>query len=141
MPNFTADYSLFEINMDKKKETEFLQICPVLASADVARDVEWYENKLGFKNVFDSSAYQEGTIDYAVLGRQKLFFHLQFQFPKDMTSTDVRIEVKNIEPIIGEFMEKGLINTEQVNRETPWNTDEFSIFDPSGNRITFLEDL
>ena len=114
--------------MEPKKETTFLCLSTVMASAEVSRDVEWYENKLGFKNVFDSSAYQEGPIDYAVIGRQKLFLHLQFQFPKDMTSTDVRIEVKNINPIIEECVEKGVIKSEQVNRKTPWKTDEFSIF-------------
>ncbi len=54
-----------------------------------------------------------------------------------MTSTDVRIEVKNINPIIEEFVEKKLIKPDQVNRKTLWNMDEFSLFDPSGNRIIF----
>ncbi len=127
--------------MSKKQETKFLYMSPVLASSDVSRDIEWYENKLGFKNVYDSSAYQKGTIDYAVVGRQNLFLHLQFQYPKDMTSTDIKIEVKNIDPIIREFIGKGLITPDKVHRKTLWNTDEFGLFDPSGNRITFFEDL
>ena len=127
--------------MGQKKETEFLHMIPVLASADVARDIEWYENKLGFKNVYDSTDYSDGPVDYAVLRRQNLVIHLQFQFPKDMTSTDVKIEVKNIDSLIEEYIVKGLIKAEKVNRKTPWNTDEFGLFDPSGNRITFLEDL
>ena len=114
---------------------------PVLASTDVARDIAWYENKLGFKNVYDSSAYQNGPIDYAVVGRQNLFLHLQFQYPKDVTSTDVRFQVQNIEPLFKEYIDKGLVNPERINRKTAWNTTEFGVFDPSGNRLTFFEDL
>ncbi len=47
---------LFKFNrqVDHNK-TQFLHLSPVLASSDVARDIQWYEQKLGFKNVFDST--------------------------------------------------------------------------------------
>jgi uncharacterized glyoxalase superfamily protein PhnB len=125
----------------EKSETKFLHMIPVLAPSDVARDIKWYENKLGFKNVYDSMDYHDGPVDYAVMRRQDMIIHLQFQFPKDMTSTDVKIEVKNIDSLIEEFVEKGLISEENVNRKTPWNTDDFGLFDFNKNRITFLEDL
>ena len=115
-------------------------ISPVLASADVARDVDWYEEKLGFKNVYDSSAYQDGEIDYAVIGRDNLYMHLQFQFPEDMISTDVKFEVENIELLYRELLNVGVIKEEQIRRNTLWNTSEVTFFGPSGNRITFLED-
>ena len=60
----------------------------------------------GFKNVYDSSAYQDGLVDYAVLRRQNIILHLHFQYPKDMTSTDVKIEVKNIDLLIEELYRK-----------------------------------
>lgn len=123
------------------KQTTFLHLSPVLASANVERDVDWYKEKLGFTNVYDSTRYQDGPMDYAVIGRQGLYLHLQFQFPKDMTSTDVKFEVKNIGPLIEELVGKGILTLEKVQKKTPWNTTEFGIKDPSGNRITFLEDL
>jgi catechol 2,3-dioxygenase-like lactoylglutathione lyase family enzyme len=116
-------------------------ISPVLASADVTRDIKWYEEKLGFKNVYDSSAYQDGEIDYAVVGRDNLYMHLQFQFPEDMISTDVKFEVENIELLYQELIKAKVIKEEQIRRKTPWNTSEVSFFDLSKNRITFLEDL
>jgi len=122
-------------------ETEFLYMSPVLASADVARDIIWYETKLGFKNVFDSTAYQTGPVDYAVVGRQNLYLHLQFQFPKDMTSTDIRFQVRNIKPLFEEFLEKALVTSKSMYWKTAWGTSEFGLFDLSGNRITFYEDL
>ncbi|MDH3651329.1 MAG: glyoxalase superfamily protein [Saprospiraceae bacterium] len=127
--------------MSEQLETKFLHLSPVLASADILRDVRWYEEKLGFRNTFDSSNYQEGKIDYAVVGRQGLYLHLQFQYPQDMTSTDVRIQVKNIDPIFQAYLSKGVVIPEVMKRETVWGTNEFGLFDPSGNRITFFEDL
>ncbi len=122
------------------EKTSFLFVSPVLASSNVSRDVAWYGN-IGFKNVYDSSRYQEGPLDYAVVRRQNLLLHLQFQFATDMTSTDVKFEVRNIKPLIEDFVAKGLLDIEKVHWKTPWNTTEFGIFDPSGNRLTFLEDL
>ncbi len=127
-------------NQVENDQTTFLFLSPVLASEDVGRDVEWYE-MIGFRNVYDSSNYQGGSIDYAVLRKQNLLVHLQFQFPKDMTSTDVKIEVQNIGLLINEFVKLDLLTIEKVHWKTPWHTTEFSIFDPSGNRLTFLEDL
>lgn len=116
-------------------------LSPVLASADVPKDVAWYEDKLGFKNVYDSSHYREGPVDYAVVGRQNLYLHLQFQYPKDMTSTDIRFQVQHIETLAREFIAKGLMTADQIRRKTAWKTTEFGFFDPSGNRLTFFEDL
>lgn len=127
--------------MSNNAETQFIHISPVLASADVPRDIEWYEAKLGFKNVYDSSRYQKGPIDYAVIGRQNLFFHLQFQFPDDMTSTDLKFKVTNIKPLFEGYVSKGLLTPDRLHKKTAWNTSEFSLFDPSGNRLTFFEDL
>ncbi|MBT8219946.1 MAG: glyoxalase/bleomycin resistance/extradiol dioxygenase family protein [Bacteroidia bacterium] len=127
--------------MSELLKTKFLHLSPVMASSNVSNDIEWYESKLGFKNVYDSSVYQEGDIDYAVLGRQNLFVHLQYQYPKDMTSTDVRIQVKNIDPLFEEYVAKEVIPADRMRRKTAWHTDEFGLFDPSGNRITFFEDL
>lgn len=127
--------------MSKPSKAKLKFISPVLASANVARDVKWYKEKLGFKNVYDSSAYQDGKIDYAVVGRDNLFMHLQFQFPEDMISTDVKFEVENIELLYKELIDSGVIKEEQIRRKTLWNTSEVTFFDLSKNRITFLEDL
>lgn len=135
-----------EANLEKHKqtppedETKMLFMSPVLASENVARDIEWYEQKLGFKNVYDSTAYSDNPVDYAVLGRQDLYLHLQFQFPQDMTSTDIRFQVKNIQPIFQEYLAKDLFK-EDALWETAWGTREFGFFDLSGNRLTFFEDL
>lgn len=123
------------------EETEFLSLSPVLASANVARDIRWYEEKLGFKNVFDSTHHSAEPVNYAVLGRQGLYLHLQFQFPKDMTQTDVRIQVKNIRPIFETYVASGALAESAMRLQTAWGTNEFGLFDLNRNRLTFFEDL
>ena len=65
--------------MNNETKAKFLSVCPVLASENVSRDLEWYESFLGYKNVFDSSQYQKGEIDYAVICRDDLCLHLQWK--------------------------------------------------------------
>jgi catechol 2,3-dioxygenase-like lactoylglutathione lyase family enzyme len=121
--------------------TKISHISPVLASSDVPRDIQWYTQKLGFSNVYDSTNYQEGPADYVVLKKQQIFIHMQYQFPKDMTSTDLKFVVKDITPLFEEYIEAGVVSKEAMRYQTPWSTNEFSFFDLSGNRLTFLEDI
>ncbi|MEQ9231961.1 MAG: hypothetical protein RIF46_14860, partial [Cyclobacteriaceae bacterium] len=119
-------------------ETEFRHMNPVFASQDVRRDITWYEEKLGFKKVFDSG---DEPLNYAGVTRQGLFLHMQYQFPKDMWSSDLRIEVRNIQPLFQEYLNRGLVKEEAMKLNTAWGTNEFGLFDPSGNRIHFYEDI
>jgi len=127
--------------MNTTNETTVLFLIPVLNSANVERDIECYENKLGFKNMYDSSHYKKGTVDYAVLEWQACCIHLQFQYPKDMSSTTVKFQVKNIDPLFEKFVTAGIIDAGRMIRNTDWGTSEFSLPDPNGNRIFFIENI
>lgn len=128
---------------NQQNETRFLQMCPVLPSLDVARDVRWYEEKLGFRNVYDSTNYNEDPINYAVLKRDNLCIHLQLQFPEDMKNNlpGIRIEVENIRPLFEECIRAGVVKREKLRLQTPWGTNEFGFFDPSRNGIHFYESV
>ncbi|MDT7832351.1 VOC family protein [Flavobacteriaceae bacterium S356] len=123
------------------QETIFKFTSPVLASENVARDAAWYEKNVGFENVYNSTNYQEGPMDYAVLKKHNQLIHLQFQFPKDMTSTDLKFEVQNLAYIQQQLLEQKVITKKNVYPNTAWETNEIRFFDPSGNRITILESI
>lgn len=135
-----AGTSQFE-EPEEANETFFKFTSPVLASEDVARDALWYETNLGFKNVYNSTFYQEGPMDYAVLKKHNQLIHLQFQFPKDMTSTDLKFEVKHLCFIQQQLLTSEIISEKNVFLKTAWETNEIRFFDPSGNRITILESI
>ena len=57
-------------------KTKFSEICPVLPSQNIERDVEWYREKVGFSVLHKDDMY-------AVLRRENLCIHLQWHADTD----------------------------------------------------------
>ena len=117
-------------------KTEFLGIIPVLPSADISRDVEWYEEKVGFKTMFFDSMY-------AVLYRDNIYIHLQWHADTEndplLGGSVIRIDVKNIEPLFDDLIQRGTITSNALKTNTPWKTNEFVFFDLNRNSIFVME--
>lgn len=118
--------------------TELLSIIPVLPTADIERDIAWYEEKTGFKKYFSDSMY-------AALSRDNLTIHLQWHADTDtdplLGGSVIRIHVKNIRPLFNEFVERGTVSPDAFKANTPWRTNEFGFFDLNRNAIFIMEDL
>jgi hypothetical protein len=116
----------------------FLYILPVLPSADIARDVKWYQEQTGFEPIFADKMY-------AVLQRDGQGLHLQWHADTTddplLGGSVIRIGVKNILPLVEEFVNRGTISREKFIEKTPWNTREFGFFDLNNNAIFIAEDL
>ena len=116
--------------------TEIKQIVPVLPSADLERDVKWYQEKLGFEKVFAHDGY-------AVLKREQVHLHLQWHAdtPDDplLGGSVIRIFVLSIDPVFQECLETGVAKPDKLRRNTPWNTHEFGLYDKNNNAIFFVE--
>lgn len=115
----------------------FLTI-PVLPSADIARDVAWYSEKMGLKTHF-ADRY------YAVLFRDNLWLHLQWHAgtPEDPLSggSVIRLHVDSLKPLLEEFVSRGTTTPEKLKMNTSWNTNEFGFYDLNGNAIFVVEDI
>jgi len=118
--------------------TEFISIIPVLSSADITRDLAWYNEKTGFKEYFSDQMY-------AVIYRANLIIHLQWHAGTDddplLGGSVIRINVKDIKPIFEEFLLRGTVNADSFKSNTPWNTNEFGFYDLNNNAIFFMEDI
>ncbi len=117
--------------------TEFLAVIPVLSSADLARDVAWYEEKTGFRNVTE----QEG---YAIMQRENVEFHLQWHHGTEedpVLAGVMRIWVKNVLPLFEELVQRGAVKPEKLRMNTAWGTNEFGFYDLNGNAVFVLEDV
>lgn len=117
---------------------EFLSISPVLPSANIKRDVDWYKEKTGFELCFADTMY-------AVLRRSNLSIHLQWHAD---TAADpllggsvVRIFVRHSEPLFDEFVRRGTVGPVDLKRNTPWHTNEFGFYDLNKNAIFIVEDI
>lgn len=120
---------------------DFKFIAPVLHAVDLKTEVVFFEN-LGFEMVYSSLSYSD-KLDYAVMHRDGVTFHIQFQFEKDMPPENagfqIRITLTDLDSLQKEFEEKGL----EIKRRnsTAWGTNEFGFYSPAGNAIIFQEDL
>jgi hypothetical protein len=119
-------------------ESALLQIIPVLPSSNIERDVAWYKEKAGFQLGFNDNMY-------AVLYREHLCIHLQWHADtKDdplLGGSVIRINVKNIQPLFEEFVQRGSVTKDKFIANTSWRTNEFGFFDLNNNAIFIMEDL
>lgn len=82
---------------------------------------------------------------YAILVREQQCIHLQWH--ADTTDDPLlggsvcRIFVKDIKPLLEEFISRGTIKKEKYRENTPWGTNEFGFYDLNNNGIFFVEDI
>lgn len=119
---------------------KLVQVNPVLPVSNMEASIQFYEQKLGFKNVYDSSQYDTGGLNYAVMCRQSICLHLQL-FDQLNEQPQIRIQVQQIEALFEEFIANGVFGHQPQLRQTPWGTKEFAFFDPNRISLTFYEDL
>lgn len=116
----------------------FQQVNPILGTRDVGRAVSFYVDRLGFRLKF-----RNGTPPAEYLGfvRNGVELHMQFQYPHEMGTLRLRIEVDDPDALYDEYREKDVFYDRTELRDTPWGTREFAIYDPDRNSLTFYADL
>ena len=111
---------------------------PVLPSQNISRDLAWHEQYTGFTKSF-------GDKMYAGMARDQLCIHLQWHADSTedplLGGSVIKIFVHDLNPFIDEFLERETIMEDNINRNTPWGTDEFGFFDLNKNAIYFVHDL
>lgn len=123
--------------MNHGLKSSTLYIIPVLSSADIKRDIEWYEKHTGFKYAF-------GDDGYAGLTRDNLEFHLQWHHGNEedpVLAGVMKIFVDDITPYFEEFLKRGTISPEKLRKNTPWKTHEFGFYDLNMNAVFFVQDM
>ena len=116
---------------------KLLEIQPVLPSANIERDVKWYQENLGFE------CWSEDNM-YAVLKREHLWIHLQWHANTEddplLGGSVIKIFVEDIKHYFSEFLERGVVEPSKLNMDTPWGTNEFGFYDLNNNAIFIVED-
>jgi hypothetical protein len=119
-------------------QTEIFGIIPVLPSADISRDIAWYEEKAEFETKYSDKMY-------AVLCRDNICLHLQWHADIEndplLGGSVIRINAKNIKPLFEEFVRRGTVAQNAFKTNTSWGTNEFGFFDLNKNAIFVMEDI
>lgn len=113
-------------------------IIPVLPSADVRRDAQWYADYVGFRTIWQDEMY-------AVIQKEELEIHLQWhantQEDPLLGGAVIKIFVNDIHTTFTEFLKRGTITPEKLRLNTPWKTHEFGFFDLNKNAIFIVQDI
>lgn len=120
------------------KRRNIKAVVPVLPSSDIARDLVWYQDKLGFEPIFSDTMY-------AVLKLGNIHIHLQWHAdtPEDplLGGSVIRVFVKDIVFLFQNYLATGTVQNDQLRLNTPWDTHEFGLYDLNKNALFFVQDI
>lgn len=105
----------------------------MLPVANLRRAIGFYVDQLGFRLGFNAGSYG---------GVRRDAIEIHFSRTDDATPGErsgCRIEVTEIRRLYSAFREKGVIAPDGDIGPKPWGTTEFTVRDPDGNALTFVE--
>jgi catechol 2,3-dioxygenase-like lactoylglutathione lyase family enzyme len=107
--------------------------CPLFAAVDVAKAVEWYRDKLGFRIV---SRYPDHG--YAIVARDDIEIHFwTCDDPRIAENTSAYFRPDDIDGLraaMAQAKEGGRISPVE---DRAWGMREFYVWDPDGNLLKF----
>jgi catechol 2,3-dioxygenase-like lactoylglutathione lyase family enzyme len=114
-------------------EPYFTRGIPMLPVANLRRAIDFYVDTLGFRLGFNA-----GT--YGGVRRDAIEVHFTKADAADPGDRfGCRIEVTDIRRLYSDFRAKGVVDPDGDIAARPWGTTEFTIRDPDGNALTFVE--
>ncbi len=116
-------------------------IRPVLPANNMNLEVKFF-NQLGFDFVYDKHSYFS-NLNYVILQKDGLEIHIEKRGPTGVydenNTQSMRIVVENLDTIEAELAKNGF--EIKRNNNTPWKTNEFTLYSPGNNAVIFQEDL
>jgi catechol 2,3-dioxygenase-like lactoylglutathione lyase family enzyme len=116
----------------------FHQVQPILGTRDVAKAVDFYVDRLGFRLAFGDPSV---PVSYVGLRRDNVELHMQFQYEHEMGTTRVRILIDDADALYEEYKAKDVFYEGTRLANTAWGTREFALYDLDRNALTFYAAL
>ena len=112
-----------------------MRIAPELPAADVQKAAAYYERNLGFR-----VAMQMPDGQYTIVERDGAAIHLFKAGEEAQPPVAIHIFTTEIEALHDEFLRKGALVTQQIEKK-PWGNRDFRVRDDFGNVLKFTEPL
>jgi uncharacterized glyoxalase superfamily protein PhnB len=113
----------------------FLSVSPLIPARDVEEAIAFY-NCLGLELDYRDAE----PAQFAIVERDGARLHLFASQDKHLADwTSLRIEVEGIDALYARCQEAGCVHPNGLLGARPWGTREFSIIDPSGVCIAFVQ--
>jgi uncharacterized glyoxalase superfamily protein PhnB len=116
----------------------FQETHPILGTREILRAIEFYTQQLGFTLAFEDKA---DLPNYVGFRRDAVMLHMQFQFEHEMSTTRLRLLVKDPDALFNEYRQRGVECTPAGLHDTSWGTREFALYDFDRNALTFYRHL
>ena len=111
----------------------FTRGIPMLPVANLRRAIDFYVDTLGFRLGFNAGSYG---------GVRRDAIEIHFSKTDETNAGErsgCRVEVTDIRRLYSDSKEKGVVASDGEIAAQPWGTTEFTVRDPDGNRLTFVE--
>lgn len=116
--------------------TRFLSVSPLIPARDVEEGIAFYQRALGFELFYRDAE----PAQFAIVGSEGAKLHLFASQDKHLADwTSLRIEIDGIDALYARCGEAGCVHPNGLLEVKPWGTREFSIVDPSGVCIAFVQ--
>ena len=109
---------------------------PVLRIFDEVKAREFYVDFLGF-TVDWEHRFEEGLPLYVQISKDDCVLHLSEHHGDCCPGSAMRIETNELEAFQKELAAKQYKNARPGIEKMPWGSNEMSVSDPFGNRLTF----
>jgi uncharacterized glyoxalase superfamily protein PhnB len=108
----------------------------LIPARDVDEGIAFYQRALGFALYYRDAE----PAQFAIVGGDGARLHLFASQDKHLADwTSLRIEIDGIDALYARCLEAGCAHPNGPLGARPWGTREFSIIDPSGVCIAFVE--
>ena len=109
---------------------------PILRIFDEAKAREFYVDFLGFKVDWEHR-FEPGMPLYMQVSRDACILHLSEHNGDCCPGAAMRIQVDQVDALHAEYTAKQFKYARPNLEQTPWGTQDMSVRDPFGNRLTF----
>lgn len=117
--------------------TRFLGVSPLVPARDVEQAIAFYRDSLGFELDYRDAE----PAQFAIVGRDAARLHLFASQDRHLADwTSLRIGVDGIEALHARCLAAGCVHPNGALGARPWGSVEFSIVDPSGVCIAFVQE-
>ena len=114
----------------------FGKTTPILRIFDEAKAREFYVEFLGFKIDWEHR-FEEGLPLYMQISKDACVLHLSEHHGDCCPGAAMRIETSELEAFQQALIAKQYKNARPEIEQMPWGSQDMSIADPFGNRLTF----
>ena len=117
---------------------KLVRTVPILRSFDETKAREFYLGFLGFAVDWEHR-FEPETPLYMQVSRAGIVFHISEHHGDATPGTHVRVEITGVREFHAELASKRYKNNRPGLEQPVWGGLEMTVFDPSNNRITFVE--